>query len=75
MGKFTASKDEAELKKALEYLETNKGSFGIELDYHKVVLQARLHRQHILGSSDNTAVIRDLISIIKTNFSRVGTEF
>tara|TARA_B110000285_G_C14756883_1_gene437804 strand:- start:283 stop:504 length:222 start_codon:yes stop_codon:yes gene_type:complete len=68
LAKFTASKDEADLTKALEYLETNKASFGIELDYLKVVLQARLHRQHILQSADNTQVIKDLLCIIKTNF-------
>ena len=38
LAKFTASKDEADLTKALEYLENNKASFGIELDYLKVVL-------------------------------------
>ena len=48
LAKFTAAKDEESFNKAIEYLEANKASFGIELDFNKARLQARLHRQHVL---------------------------
>lgn len=36
LAKFEASKDEVKFEKALTYLEENKKSFGILIDYQKV---------------------------------------
>ena len=38
LAKFSASKDEEAFQKAVEYLDGNKASFGIEMDYLKVKL-------------------------------------
>lgn len=47
MAKFEHSKDEAKYQKAMEYLEQNKKSFGILLDYQKLRISSLLNYKHI----------------------------
>lgn len=75
LAKFSSSKDDSKFEKALEYLESNKASFGIEQDFYKVKLQARLHYKYITQSTNQDEIINAILSIVKSNMENVKNEF
>ena len=50
MTKYEQSKDEAKYEKAMSYLEENKKSFRILLDYQKARIKALLNYKQVCGN-------------------------
>ena len=63
----------------MEYLEANKKSFGILIDYQKVRIAALLNQKQVCGNNvENiwyTQILKELFQILKFNYQNVTTEF
>lgn len=79
-GKFEAKPDDdSRFDKALQYLDDNKASFGIELDYMKLRIQAHLNfrKQKEKSKLDFDwanwfkNISEDLCKVIKSNYDNV----
>jgi hypothetical protein len=84
LAKFTKSKGESpdKFSKALEYLEENKSSFGMELDFSRLLVNGHLHFRHVMESNGKEVdsgwfkkVLRELFTVISKNYSDVKTQY
>lgn len=74
--KFSVSQDPAKFEKALEYLNENKASFGLELDFMKLRIQSRLHFKHIMGDKLEwdawfKSCMDDICKVARDNFNNI----
>ena len=75
LGKFITDPSQVSaFDEALVYLEQNKLSFGIELDYMKVRINALITLKNSLEKPDSkyhVMLIKDLLCVIQSNFKDI----
>ena len=74
--KFSVSQDPEKFEKAIAYLDENKKSFGLELDYMKLKIQSRLHFKYVMGEKLDwdawfKSCMDDLCKVIRENFNNI----
>jgi len=79
LSKFELSADDQKFAKALAYLDENKSSFGIEIDYMMIRVQAQLAYKHKRENNEGwdwtswfKGIMQDILSVVEKNFKNVG---